>query len=301
MKQIFSKEAKIGLVTIVSLVLLYFGINYLKGVNLFKPVNHYEVEFDNVNGVTISSPVYVEGFKVGLVREIRYDYEKMDKIIVDVSLDEKMRINKGSYITIVNSFLGGAELHIHLNKYVDDYLKPGDRVEGRMGEEMMQSVQEKILPSVEAMLPKIDSILVGLQALVNHPALRHSLEHVERPTSNLEISTRRLNALMERDVPGIVADLKKITNDFSEVSGELKDLNLQQTFDHVNATLANLKVTTEKFNSTDNSLGLLLNDRALYDNLNSTAGNASKLLLDLREHPKRYVHFSVFGKKESSK
>ncbi|HBK28902.1 MAG TPA: MCE family protein [Parabacteroides sp.] len=301
MKQIFSKEAKIGLVTIVSLVLLYFGINYLKGVNLFKPVNHYEVEFDNVNGVTISSPVYVEGFKVGLVREIRYDYEKMDKIIVDVSLDEKMRINKGSYITIVNSFLGGAELHIHLNKYVDDYLKPGDRVEGRMGEEMMQSVQEKILPSVEAMLPKIDSILVGLQALVNHPALRQSLEHVERTTSNLEISTRRLNALMERDVPGIVADLKKITNDFSEVSGELKDLNLQQTFDHVNATLANLKVTTEKFNSTDNSLGLLLNDRALYDNLNSTAGNASKLLLDLREHPKRYVHFSVFGKKESSK
>ena len=287
MKQIFSKEAKIGLVTIVSLVLLYFGINYLKGVNLFKPVNHYEVEFDNVNGVTISSPVYVEGFKVGLVREIRYDYEKMDKIIVDVSLDEKMRINKGSYITIVNSFLGGAELHIHLNKYVDDYLKPGDRVEGRMGEEMMQSVQEKILPSV--------------QALVNHPALRQSLEHVERTTSNLEISTRRLNALMERDVPGIVADLKKITNDFSEVSGELKDLNLQQTFDHVNATLANLKVTTEKFNSTDNSLGLLLNDRALYDNLNSTAGNASKLLLDLREHPKRYVHFSVFGKKESSK
>lgn len=301
MKQIFSKEAKIGLVTIVSLVLLYFGINYLKGVNLFKPVNHYEVEFDNVNGVTISSPVYVEGFKVGLVREIRYDYEKMDKIIVDVSLDEKMRINKGSYITIVNSFLGGAELHIHLNKYVDDYLKPGDRVEGRMGEEMMQSVQEKILPSVEAMLPKIDSILVGLQALVNHPALRQSLEHVERTTSNLEISTRRLNALMEWDVPGIVADLKKITNDFSEVSGELKDLNLQQTFDHVNATLANLKVTTEKFNSTDNSLGLLLNDRALYDNLNSTAGNASKLLLDLREHPKRYVHFSVFGKKESSK
>ena len=109
MKQIFSKEAKIGLVTIVSLVLLYFGINYLKGINLFKPVNHYEVVFDNVKGVTISSPVYVEGFKVGLVREIRYDYDKMDKIIVDVSLEAKMRINKGSYITIVNSFLGGAE------------------------------------------------------------------------------------------------------------------------------------------------------------------------------------------------
>lgn len=301
MKQIFSKEAKIGLVTIVSLVLLYFGINYLKGINLFKPVNHYEVVFDNVKGVTISSPVYVEGFKVGLVREIRYDYDKMDKIIVDVSLEEKMRINKGSYITIVNSFLGGAELHIHLNKYVNDFLKPGDQVEGRVAEEMMQSVQEKILPSVELMLPKIDSILVGLETLINHPALKQSMEHVERTTSNLEVSTRRLNALMANDVPGIVADLKNITHNFSEVSGELKKLDLQQTLESVNATLANLKVTTDKFNSADNSIGLLLNDRMLYDNLNSTADNASKLLLDLREHPKRYVHFSIFGKKDSSK
>ena len=301
MKQILSKEAKIGLVTIVSLVLLYFGINYLKGINLFKPVNHYEVVFDNVKGVTVSSPVYIEGFKVGLVREIRYDYENMDKIVVDVSLEEQMRINKGSYITIVNSFLGGAELHIHLNKYVNDYLKPGDQMEGRMGEEMMQAVQEKILPSVEVMLPKIDSILVGLQTLINHPALKQSLDNVEKTTNNLEKSTRLLNTMMANDVPEIVAGLKNITNNFSEVSGELKKIDLQQTFENINATLANLKVTTEKFNSTDNNIGLLLNDRALYDNLNSTTDNASKLLLDLREHPKRYVHFSIFGKKDTSK
>ena len=151
------------------------------------------------------------------------------------------------------------------------------------------------------MLPKIDSILVGLETLINHPALKQSLEHVERTTSNLEVSTRRLNALMANDVPGIVADLKNITHNFSEVSGELKKLDLQQTLESVNATLANLKVTTDKFNSADNSIGLLLNDRMLYDNLNSTADNASKLLLDLREHPKRYVHFSIFGKKDSSK
>ena len=140
MKTIFTKEAKIGIVSIISLTLLYFGINYLKGINLFQPSNHYEVIFNNVKGVTISSPVYVEGFKVGLVRDIRYDYEAMNKITVDISLEDKMRINKGSYITIVNSFLGGAELHIHLNKYVEDYFKPGDQIEGRMTEEMMQEL-----------------------------------------------------------------------------------------------------------------------------------------------------------------
>ena len=294
MKTKFTKEAKIGIVSIVSLALLYIGINYLKGINLFKPVNHYEVVFTNVKGVTISSPVYIDGFKVGLVRDIKYDYDKMDKITVDISLEDEMRINKGSYITIVNSFLGGSELHIHLNKYVNEFLKPGDEIEGRMAEEMMQSVQEKILPSVEAMLPKIDSILGGLQTLINHPALAQSLDHVEKTTANLETSTRQLNRMLVNDVPEIVSGLKTITANFSDVSSELKTLDLQTTVESINATLASLKVTTEKFNSTDNSIGLLLNDRALYDNLNSTADNASKLLLDLREHPKRYVHFSVF-------
>ena len=294
MKKVFTKEAKIGLVSIISLILLYCGINYLKGINLFKPVNHYEVVFSNVKGVTISSPVYVEGFKVGLVREIRYDYESKDKILVDISLEDEMKINKGSYISILNSFLGGAELHIHLNKFVSDYYKPGDSIEGRMTEDMMQSVQEDLLPSVEAMLPKIDSILGGLEKIVNHPALTQSLEHVEKSTANLEVSTRQLNQLLANDVPVIVSNLKTITANFSDVSGELKTLDLQSTVQSINATLANLKVTTEKFNSKDNTLGLLLNDRALYDNLNATTDNASKLLLDLRENPKRYVHFSVF-------
>ena len=170
MKSVFTKEAKIGLVTIVSLALLYLGINYLKGINLFQPVNHYYVSFINVKGVTISSPVFVDGFKVGLVRDIIYDYDTTGKIIVEVSLEDKMRLNKGSYIAVVNTFLSGAELHIHLNTYVDDFLKPGSTLEGRMEEDMMQSVQEKILPSVENLLPKIDTILGSLQTLIAHPA-----------------------------------------------------------------------------------------------------------------------------------
>ena len=191
MKTVFTKEAKIGLVSIVCLALLYIGINYLKGVNLFKPVNHYYVAFSNVKGVTVSSPVFVEGFKVGLVREITYDYDTMGKISVLVSLEDKMRINKGSYITVVNSFLGGAELHIHLNTFVDDYFHSGDTIEGRMEADMMTSVQENLLPGIEQMMPKLDSILGGLQTLVNHPALTQSLTHIEQTTASLEHSSRR--------------------------------------------------------------------------------------------------------------
>ena len=298
MKTVFTKEAKIGLVSIVSLALLYLGINYLKGVNLFKPVNHYYVAFSNVKGVTVSSPVFVEGFKVGLVREISYDYDTTGKISVLVSLEDKMRINKGSYITVVNSFLGGAELHIHLNTFVDDYFHSGDTIEGRMETDMMTSVQENLLPGIEQMMPKLDSLLGGLQTLVNHPALTQSLAHVEQTTASLEHSSRRLDQLLAKDVPVIVENLKGITANFESVSGQLKELDLAGTMRTVNATLANLKLTTDKLNSADNSLGLLLNDRQLYDNLNGTMENASLLLLDLREHPKRYVHFSLFGSKQ---
>ena len=298
MKTVFTKEAKIGLVSIVSLALLYLGINYLKGVNLFKPVNHYYVAFSNVKGVTVSSPVFVEGLKVGLVREMSYDYDTPGKISVLVSLEDKMRINKGSYITVVNSFLGGAELHIHLNTFVDDYFHSGDTIEGRMETDMMTSVQENLLPGIEQMMPKLDSILGGLQTLVNHPALTQSLAHVEQTTASLEHSSRRLDQLLAKDVPVIVENLKGITANFESVSGQLKELDLAGTMRTVNATLANLKLTTDKLNSADNSLGLLLNDRQLYDNLNGTMENASLLLLDLREHPKRYVHFSLFGSKQ---
>jgi phospholipid/cholesterol/gamma-HCH transport system substrate-binding protein len=294
MKKKLTREAIIGIVTIVSIGLLYFGINYLKGVNLFKPVNHYYVEFNKIKDLTVSSPVYVEGFKIGLVRSIHYDYKTTDKITVEISLEDAMKINRGSYIVIENSFLSGASLHIHLNKYVDEFVKSGEALEGRLGEDMMASVQEKILPSVEAILPRIDSILTGLQSIVNHPALTQSLTYIEQTTGNLEVSTRQLNLLLNKDVPVIISDLQKITTNFVGVSEELKGLDINTTINSVNQTLENLKLTTDRLNSNDNSLGLLLNDKSLYINLNGTFNNASNLLLDLKENPKRYVHFSLF-------
>jgi phospholipid/cholesterol/gamma-HCH transport system substrate-binding protein len=294
MKKKFTKEAKIGIITIIGFILLYFGINYLKGINLFKPSNRYFVSFNNVKDVTVSSPVFVDGFKVGLVRSISYDYSTTDKIKVEISLEDEMRINKGSYVEIVRSFLGGAELHIHLNKYINEYIKSEETLEGRMGGDMMGSVQNNIMPAFEKLLPKIDSILIGLQTLINNPALSQSLEHLERTTANLEVSSRQLNRLLNTDVPVIMSDLKTVAHNFSGVSEDLKNLDLQSTVRSINETLANLKITTDKLNSKDNSLGLLLNDNSLYFNLNETSLNASKLLLDLREHPKRYVHFSLF-------
>ena len=279
MKMKFSKEATIGVVSIISLVLLYIGVNYLKGINLFRPANHYYVACSNVKDVTISSPVFVEGFKVGLVRSISYDYSTTGKILVEISLEESMRINKGSYISLEKTLLSGGELHIHLNKYVDEYLKSGDTIEGRSPEDMMASVQEKMLPQIIDLLPKLDSILYSLQILVSHPALSQSLDHIEKTTASLEISSRRLNQLLGNDVPVIASNLKTTTDNFAALSEEMKNLNLKGSIQSLNLTIDNLGQTTMKLNAKDNSLGLLLNDTLLYNNLNETVVNASNLLI----------------------
>lgn len=294
MKMKFSKEVTIGVVSIISLVLLYIGVNYLKGINLFRPANHYYVACSNVKDVTISSPVFVEGFKVGLVRSISYDYSTTGKILVEISLEESMRINKGSYISLEKTLLSGGELHIHLNKYVDEYLKSGDTIEGRSPEDMMASVQEKMLPQIIDLLPKLDSILYSLQILVSHPALSQSLDHIEKTTASLEISSRRLNQLLGNDVPVIASNLKTTTDNFAALSEEMKNLNLKGSIQSLNLTIDNLGQTTMKLNAKDNSLGLLLNDTLLYNNLNETVVNASNLLIDLKQNPKRYVRFSLF-------
>jgi len=297
MKIKFTKEMIIGVVAIIGLTFLYIGVNYLKGINLFRPVNHYYVICDNVSEVTVSTPVYVGGFKVGLVRDLIYDYKNNGRITIEINLEKSMRINKGSYVTIDRTFLSGAQLNIHLNTYLTEYLNPGETLEGRMNDDLMGAVQEKLLPQLIDLMPKLDSILYGVNVLVNNPALSNSLDYLQQTTANLEVSSRKLNLLLgefENDVPVITSNLKTVTNNFVGLSEELNHLNLTRSVQSFNATLDQLQQTAIKFNAKDNSLGLLMNDTLLYYNLNRTVNNASDLLIDFKANPKRYVRFSLF-------
>jgi phospholipid/cholesterol/gamma-HCH transport system substrate-binding protein len=290
----FSKEAKIGLSTIICLVLLYVGINYLKGINLFKPANHYYVSCKNVTDITISSPVFVDGFKVGLVMDMEYNYSTVDGITIEISMDKGMKINKGSYVLIASTLLSGAQLHLELNKYVTEYLNPGDTIEARSKSGMMTAVEDQILPDLVKLMPKIDSILIGLNALVNNPALTNSLNNLETTTRGLTIATSQLNTLLNGDLPEIATNLKSTTTNLSSFSEGLNQLDFQKSLNKLDVSLDNLSKMTLKLNSKDNSLGLLLNDTLLYKSLNTTLENASGLLIDLKQNPKRYVHLSLF-------
>lgn len=297
MKKHFNKETIIGLVTLISFGLLIFGLNHLKGKNIFKPTNHYFVRMQNVNELQKSCPVYVEGFKVGIVTEINYDFENNGNIVVQISLDKKMKVETGSHIEIKAGLTSGAYLNLILNKYVSSYYQVGDTIDGISEKGLMDKISSNLLPQVEDLLPRLDSILLGIQVLVNHPALMKTLDHFETISTNLETSTRHLNSLLTNEIPPIVSNLNQMSSDFVVLSSQFKQMDINATLNKIDKTIANLEQMSIKMNSKDNSLGLLLNDRSVYNNLDSTFVNASDLLLDLRLNPKRYVHFSLFGRK----
>jgi phospholipid/cholesterol/gamma-HCH transport system substrate-binding protein len=294
MKKVFSKELIIGFVTAVSLAVLYTGVNYLKGVNVFKPANHYYVKMPKVNELQLSSPVYIDGFKIGVVNAIDFRFDRKDFITVQVNLDKQMKIETGSYFELKSGLTSGAYLDLRLNKYVGTYCSVGDTLNGVLAPGMMDIISSDLLPQVEIILPRLDSILQGIQLLVNHPALSQSLEQISATTAALAASSQQLNRILAKDVRPMLSNLNRTAADLAVFSSKIKQLDLDLTLNKVNSSLENIDLLSKQLNSKNNSLGLLLNDRSLYDHLDSTALNASQLLLDLKLNPKRYVHFSVF-------
>ena len=293
------KEVKIGLIGILAIGMLIFGINYLRGVAMFKSSRSYYVEFNNINGLPISSPVFANGYKIGLVRDIQYNYEKLGTVTVEVEVEEGMRIPSGSKGELVTEMLGTVKMNLLLNLESQNYLQPGDTLQGFANNGIM-GVAETMVPKLELMLPKMDSILNSLNKLMADPALAATLHKAEQVTANLTVTTHELNKLMKNDLPKITGNLNSMTDNLNTISYNLKGIDYAATMRSIDSTLYNVRVLTNKLNSKDNTIGLLFNDPTLYNNLSTTTANAASLLEDLKSHPKRYVHFSLFGRKEKT-
>lgn len=292
-----TKEVRIGIAGIIALCILVYGINYLKGINMFKPSSYFYVKFQNVNGLAKSSPVFADGVRVGIVRDIYYDYNQAENVIVEVELDTELRIPKGSSAELVSELMGGVRMNILLANNPREKYAVGDTIPGKLNNGMMESVAA-LMPQIEQMLPKLDSIMISLNNILNNQSIPATLHSVEKTAANLEVASGQLKVLMGRDIPQLTGKLNTIGDNFITISGNLKEIDYAATFKEIEQTLANVKMVTEKLNSKNNTVGLLLNDPQLYNNLNATTANAASLLEDLKEHPKRYVHFSLFGKKD---
>lgn len=298
MKKLINKEIKIGLSFIVALGILIYGLNYLKGVDIFNPSKYVYVKYNNINGLIKSSPVYADGFRVGTVSDIIYNYDNPGNIIVQVELDEEVRIPKGSYAELRTEMLGGVTMHILLSNNMRESYGVGDTIPGVLNNGIMDALSTDFIPQVEKMIPKLDSILYSVNRLLADERINSMLSSADNTMANLASASSNLRVMMDKDIPNVISKLNGIEDNVLVITDKLSGLDYEKTINSVNETLANVNRFTSKLNSKDNTIGLLLNDSSMYNNLNSTFENASNLLYDLKEHPKRYVHFSLFGRKE---
>lgn len=301
------KEIKIALTAIVAVILFYIGINFLKGINVFTSTNSYYVKFDNIVGLSVSSPVMANGYAVGIVRDIHYDYVENGQVVVNVELNKNMRVPEGSYAELETSLMGGVTLHLIPGANPVSFLAKGDTLSGGMREGAMEQAG-KMLPDVAKILPKVDSIMANLNRLTGDSALLAMVHDLASITSNMQQATQQLTQLMAHDIPQLVRNVDTLTGNLSRITTDVAQSDLQGTMAALQSTLRNTDTLTlqlnqitadlqHRINGSDNTLGLLLNDRNLYDNLSNTAGSADSLLKDLQRRPGRYVHFSIFGKK----
>lgn len=296
----FTKEVQIALVAIASIVVLFFGLKFLKGMTMFSTDDNYYVTFDDIMGLSASSPIYANGYRVGVVENIIFDYQGQKQIVAVIGLDKQMRLPKGSSATISKDLMGNIQLDLELGPNPTDLMAPGDTLRGAEQQGLMGKAGA-MLPKIEQMLPKLDSILASVNTLLADPALASSLHNIDHITANLTSTTselHRLSSTLSTQVPGMMQKADGVLTNTNTLTKNLSELDIAMTMAKVNNTLQNVEQMTAKLNSNDGTLGLLMRDQQLYNNLNATMMHTDSLMIDLKAHPKRYVHFSVFGKKD---
>lgn len=293
-------EIKIALVAVAGIVALFIGMNFLKGTNLFTGSKTYCFAFDDISGLTKSSPIYASGYQVGLVKDIIFDYSQKNKTKVIAEMDKQMKIPTGTTAFISSDVLGNIKVTLNIAPNKGEFIKEGGLIPGSIDQGAMGEVTSMI-PAVKQMLPKLDSILLSLNLLLADPAIASSVHNVQDMTTNLTKTSRELNAVvakLNREIPGVVTKANRILDHSETFTANLSQVDVATTMRKVDEAMADVKAVTAKINSNQGTLGLLMRDPTLYNQLNTTVRSADSLMINIRQHPKRYVHFSIFGRKD---
>jgi len=311
-----SKYTKLGFLILACLIILVWGINYLKGIDIFKRNTNYYVVYDRIEGLLKSSSVTINGYQVGQVSEINLMKDYSGRLFVKLSLQGDYKIAKGSIAKIVSSDIMGTKSIKMEILHSGEYYKPNDTIPGATEGDLKEQVSMQVLPlkkKAEELIASLDSALTVITYVFNKETrdnLTESFENINRTVANIESASAELNKIMgSGKINSIVTNLDSITmsinqnsgqitnivKNFSSLSDSLSKLNISPVFAEISSSVAGINKIIQKLNTTDSSAGLLINDPVLYQNLNNLSSSLDLLLKDVRNNPKRYVHFSAFN------
>ena len=314
----FSKELKIGLLALISGAALYLGFNFLKGSDFFSRTNHYYIIYPEIKGLTISNPVTINGLQIGRVRSIELLQSDNNKMLVTIALRRDIKLGKNASIQLgAVDFLSGQQLMLTTGKIdlrnPQNNMQSGDTIRNAT---FLEGILDQVTKQVEPVTKKVDSTLMYINGLLKELSgagskVKAVLDDASSLTSNLDNTLRKqggnIDAIMNnlRNLSSSLVETEKsfkpILKKVDNIAEKTSKLELDKTLAKTNQTVEELNKVLTSINQGQGTLGNLIKNDTLYNNLEKLTTNLDKLLTDFRENPKRYVHFSVFGKKDKKK
>lgn len=301
----YSREIKVGALAAVCLFLLFFGFNFLKGKNIFSPTNAFHGHYCNLHGLEEQAAVYIRGHKVGQVDNISYDFTQDSAFTVDISIRKDIALPEGTSMALVaDGLLGGMAIELMLPE--SSALAGGERLHVAKGSflptayipGLVESLQGQLLAHVDEAIQGVDSLVTTLRGQLEGDHLKTTLTNVDYISGNLTAVSSDLKRMMNNQVPRIVKNADTAVANLNVIVSDIKQANLAATVARVDTAVEGVNAVLAEVRSKEGTLGKLIYDKSLYNHIDATVVSADSLLVDLKAHPKRYVHFSLFGKKD---
>lgn len=299
-----AREIKVGILAAICLFLLFFGFNFLKGVNIFSPTNAYYGVFHNLHGLEEQAAVYIRGHKVGQVDAIHYDFTRDSAFTIDISIRKDIALPEGTQMALVSDgLLGGMAVELQFpdkSQIAEDSspIEKGAFLPTIYVPSLIESLQGELLAHINQAVQDVDEFIADLQGQVQGEHLKSTLKNVDRVSGDLTVVSSDLKKLMNNRVPEIVNNADTAIANLNSIVADVKAANIKSTVARVDTAVDGVNALIADVRSNEGTLGQLIYNKSLYNHIDATVLSADSLLVDLKAHPKRYVHFSVFGKKD---